>query len=228
MLKPFGKNIWVAEGPVVSAAAGFHYPTRMAVIQLADGRLFVWSPTELTADLKGEIEQLGPVACLIAPNHLHHVFLGDWQTAFPDARCFAAPGVQGKRPDLTIHAELSSSPDPAWQDEIDQVLMTGNRITTEIIFFHRTSKTVIVTDLLQALPRNWFTGWRKLIARLDLMTESSPTVPRKFRVAFRSKADTRAQVATILGWPAENLIIAHGKLDTGNAKILLEKAFRWL
>lgn len=228
MLKPLGKNIWIADGPVVTAAAGFHYPTRMVVIRLADGRLFIWSPIALTSELREEVGGLGIVACLVAPNHLHHVFLGEWQTAFPQARCFAAPGVGDKRPDLDIHSELSESPDPAWKGEIDQVLMTDNRITTEAVFFHRASGTVIFTDLLQSLPRNWFTGWRKLIARLDLMTEAVPTVPRKFRLAFRDKAATHLQVATILSWPAENLIMAHGDPEIGNAKAILDNAFRWL
>ena len=41
MLKQFGHEIWIADGPVVTAAAGFHYPTRMAIIRLSDGGLFI-------------------------------------------------------------------------------------------------------------------------------------------------------------------------------------------
>ena len=39
MLKPFGHEIWTADGPQI-AIAGFHYPTRMAVIRLPDRGLF--------------------------------------------------------------------------------------------------------------------------------------------------------------------------------------------
>ncbi|MGX1198497.1 hypothetical protein [Parvibaculum sp. MBR-TMA-1.3b-4.2] len=35
MLKPFGPDIWIAEGPVVSAYLGFRYPTRMAFLARA-------------------------------------------------------------------------------------------------------------------------------------------------------------------------------------------------
>lgn len=35
MLKPFGHEIWTAEGSNVVAALGFHYPTRMVVIRWA-------------------------------------------------------------------------------------------------------------------------------------------------------------------------------------------------
>ena len=65
MLKPFGPDIWIAEGPVVSAYLGFRYPTRMAVIRLpnaegGDGGLFIWSPVALTDELRAAVEALGP------------------------------------------------------------------------------------------------------------------------------------------------------------------------
>lgn len=45
MLKPFGPDIRIAEGPVVSATLGFRYPTRMAAIRLpnAEGAVAVFS-----------------------------------------------------------------------------------------------------------------------------------------------------------------------------------------
>src|ERR1700743_3531581 len=51
----FGPEIWVAEGPVVTHL-GFDYPTRMAIIRLADGGLFLWSPTKLTPGLQATVE----------------------------------------------------------------------------------------------------------------------------------------------------------------------------
>ena len=48
-LVPFGEELWVADGPVCSFYS-FPYPTRMAVIRLANGELFVWSPVRLDAD----------------------------------------------------------------------------------------------------------------------------------------------------------------------------------
>jgi hypothetical protein len=60
-LSAFGPDIWVAEGPVVSFY-GFPYPTRMVVIRLCDGSLFVWSPIALTPELKTDVETLGAVA----------------------------------------------------------------------------------------------------------------------------------------------------------------------
>lgn len=100
MLTEFGPNIWIADGPTVTAAAGFHYPTRMAVIRLTSGDLVLWSPTALTDDLRAEVETLGAVRYLVPPNSLHHTFLGDWQRAYPDATVYAPPGLREKRKDI--------------------------------------------------------------------------------------------------------------------------------
>ena|GEM_PF-2590631 len=69
---------------------GFSYPTRMVLIKLSDGRLFVWSPVALSATLKRNIDTLGPMHFLISPNRLHHLFLVDWKSAFPQARVYAS------------------------------------------------------------------------------------------------------------------------------------------
>jgi hypothetical protein len=40
MLEPLGSNLWFADGGVVSFK-GFDYPTRMVVVRLADGGLWL-------------------------------------------------------------------------------------------------------------------------------------------------------------------------------------------
>jgi hypothetical protein len=84
MLRQFGKEMWTADGPSVSVA-GFVFPTRTIVIRLSDGALFVWSPIALPSELKVAIDCLGPVRHIVAPNRLHHMFVGEWQSAYPAA-----------------------------------------------------------------------------------------------------------------------------------------------
>ncbi|WP_172298669.1 DUF4336 domain-containing protein [Pseudoruegeria sp. HB172150] len=227
MLEQIGPDIWIAHGADVSVA-GFHYPTRMAVIRLSDGGLFIWSPTALTETLKSEVEALGPVRHLVAPNSLHHLFLPEWQRAWPDACSHAAPGLRRKRRDIRFTGRLGDTPNPAWGEDIDQVCVTGNRITTEVVFFHRASGTVLFTDLLQHFPKGWFRGWRAIVARLDRMTGPEPAVPRKFRFAFTSRRAARRAVRYILAWPAQQVLMAHGPLVTNDAQAFLARAFRWL
>jgi Domain of unknown function (DUF4336) len=122
MPKQFDQEIWIAAGPSV-AVAGFHYPTRMAVIRLSNGGLFIWSPVQLTAELQAAVEGIGQVRHIVAPNSFHHLFLPAWKRAYPAARVYAPPGLRRKRKDIVFDADLGRAPSPDWAGEIDQVLM---------------------------------------------------------------------------------------------------------
>lgn len=228
ILQEFGSEIWTADGTDVVAALGFDYPTRMAVIRLADGDLFIWSPIALTDGLRAEVDSLGKVRHLVAPNSLHHVFIADWKRAYPNAHLHAPPGLREKRKDLDFDGELANAPMPHWAGEIDQVLMLGNLITTEVVFFHAKSRTVLFTDLLQQLPADRYSGWRSLVAKWDLMVAPKPSVPRKFRLAFTNRSAARASLRHVLSWPAEKVLMAHGTPVSKDGRAFIGHAFRWL
>ena len=228
-MTPFGSNLWLSDGPAVTGAAGFRFPTRMAVIRLpGEGGLWVWSPVALTQELRAAVDELGPVRHLVAPNNLHHTFLAEWATAYPDAKVHAAPGLTAQTAGTQIQSILGDDPVPAWRGVLDQVVVNGNRITTEVVFFHRASATVLVTDLVQQIPQGWFHGWRAIVARLDLMTAPVPSTPRKFRLAMTDKVAAREAIARILDWPFEKLVIAHGSPMDQGGRAALQTAFRWL
>ena len=104
-LSAFGPDIWLADGPTVSFFT-FPYPTRMVLMRLGEGGLFVWSPIALAAELKAEVEAIGEPKFLVSPNKLHHLFLAEWKAAYPQAKLFASPGLRRRRRDLTFDADL--------------------------------------------------------------------------------------------------------------------------
>ena len=228
MLEQLGPEIWTAEGPQVVAFVGFHYPTRMVVIRLPDSGLMIWSPIALSGRLRAAVDAVGPVRHILAPNSLHHLFLAEWKTAYPDARLHAAPGLRSKRRDIDFDADLGPTPDAAWSGTVDQVVMGGNLITSEVVFFHRPSRTAVFADLLQQLAPGWFSGWRAVVARLDHMVGPHPSVPRKFRLAFTDRNAARAAVRQVLDWPVERVVMAHGPLVEHDGLTCLRRAFAWL
>lgn len=227
MLQRFAEEIWTAEGPTASVA-GFEYPTRMIVIRLSDRSLFVWSPVAITHDLQVAVDQLGKVAHIVAPNTLHHIHIADWHRSYPDARIHAVPELRTKLSELRWDSDLSAVPDTGWADDVDQVVVPGNRITTEVVFFHRRSRTVIFADLIQQFEPGWFKGWRALVARLDLMTAQKATVPRKFRIAFRDRNAARTALRRILEWPAEAVLAAHAAPIRRDGRDAIAHAFNWM
>ena len=227
MLQPFGEDIWLADGPV-TAVVGFRYPTRMAVIRLSGSALFIWSPVQLSDELRAAVDALGDVRYVIAPNSLHHLFLGEWRHAYPGAKLFAPPGLRERRKDIAFDGDLDDAPAGEWSPEIDQVLVRGNVITTEAVFFHHKSRTAIFTDLIQHFDPTWFTGWRAVLARLDLLVAAEPAVPRKFRSAFINRRAARAALRRILAWPAKKVLMAHAAPIEDDGHAFIERAFRWL
>ncbi len=227
MLQPFGEEIWLADGPA-AAVAGFLYPTRMAVIRLSGGALFIWSPVALVEEFRAAVDALGEVRYLIAPNALHHLFLSEWRQAYPDATLYAPPGLRRRRKDIAFGGDLGDAPAPEWAEDIDQVLVRGNLITTEVVFFHRRSRTAIFTDLIQHFSPTAFTGWRAVVARLDLMSAPAPETPRKFRNAFFNRRAARAALRRIFAWPAEKVVMAHAAPIEADGQAFIRRTFRWL
>ena len=195
-LVPIGPDIWLAEGAVVSFY-GFPYPTRMVLIRLAGGGLFVWSPIALSAELMADVDALGPVEHLASPNAIHHLFLGAWKTAYPAARLYASPGLARKRKDLRFDATLNDMPPRHGQAISNQGEAAGSFALTEIVFFHRKSRTAIFADLIENFRPGWFKGWRGWLARLDGIVMPNGGAPREWRLTFR-KAAARAALARIL------------------------------
>lgn len=227
MLQRFADEIWTADGPIVSIA-GFDYPTRMIVIRLSNGALFIWSPTALSGDLQTAVDSLGSVGHIVAPNSLHHKFVGEWQKAYPDAQFHAVPALRTKRPDLTWGSDLKDTPAAAWSKDIDQVVVGGSRITTEVVFFRRQSRTAIFTDLIQHFEVGWFKGWHAIVAKIDFLTAARPTVPRKFRMTFYDRAIARTALRRILAWPTEAVLTAHGSPIAHDGRHAIAHAFDWL
>jgi Domain of unknown function (DUF4336) len=226
-LQEFGPEIWVADGPIVSFY-GFAYRTRMAAIRLSGGSLFVWSPVALSPALGCEIDALGPVRHIISPNRLHHLYLGEWKAAYPEARLCASPGLRRKRRDLAFDVELGDGPEPEWRADIDQVAMRGSFALTEVVFFHRRSRTVLFADLLQNFPPDWFRGWRGVVARLDGIVAPNPGAPREWRASFIRRGAARAALDRVLAWPIERVLIAHGEPATVNGAGFVRRGFAWL
>lgn len=226
-LTVFGPEIWIADGPAVPFLT-FPYPTRMAVVRLQEGSLFVWSPIALTAELQAEVEALGEPRFLVLPNNLHHRFLAEWKSAYPRAKLLASPGLRRRRRDLAFDADLSDAPDPGWAEDIDQVLFRGSVVMTEAVFFHRVSWTAIFADLIENLPRDFVTGWRGVVARLDGVVEPNPGAPRQFRATFLNRKAARLALAQILAWDTERVLIAHGAPAMQDGKAFVRRAFVWL
>jgi hypothetical protein len=214
-LQAFAKDIWVADGPAVRFF-GAAYPTRMIVVKLSEGSLWINSPVSATHDQAAQLEDIGPVAHLVSPTRLHDWRLALWEEFFPRARVWKA------------HT-LGDTPPPAWKAEIDQVLFRGSIALAETEFFHKPSRTLIMGDFIQNFRFERNRPLLNTLKRLGGILEGG--VPRDLRLSFIGKRRRRLgrdAVRELLAWDFDKLVVAHGDLVTNDARSLVRRAFHWL
>lgn len=232
VLKPFADDVWIVDGPEIAMdylGLKLPFPTRMTVVRLPDGGLWLHSPVALNDDLARSVGALGPVRHLIAPNSLHYWWTADWAARFPEAQIHVVPGLArtAKRP-LPPHQPLGDSPEPAWAGAIDQVLVRGGMLS-EVDFFHRPSRSLILTDLIEnfELPRIQSRVLRTVV-RLAGAADPDGKAPIDMQWSFwRHRRTLRRAVQRMIEWAPERIVLAHGRCYDRDGTAELKRAFRW-
>jgi hypothetical protein len=240
MLDAFSDGVWVESEPV--SFLGLRLTATMTVLRLTHGCLLVHSPLPLTAERRAEVCALGRVAELYAPNTFHHRWLGDWITAFPEARVHAPEELATKRPDLKIDRFHDREPTPF--DGVDEIVVRGFRLR-ETVLVHRgvtewrgpseeraaraaeCVSTMIVADLVHNIGRpdhTWTKAYTKAMGFYDRVALS-----RVLRwTSFDDRAAARRSVDELLERAFDGLIVGHGKPVAHHARETLASAMTFL
>ena len=113
-------------------------------------------------------------------------------------------------------------------DSLIATLPIEGSYMTEVEFFHRPSRTLILTDLIENFePQKFHSVLMRLMVRLGGVRAPFGGMPRDMRLTF-TKAKLRAAVETMIGWAPESVILAHGRWFERDAAQSLRRAFRWV
>jgi hypothetical protein len=232
--KPLAASIGIVDGPFeYFTVAGIRMPmpftTRMTVVRLTNGDLFLHSPIAFEDRLAVELQQLGTIRHLISPNQWHYAHIGAWQRAFPEAVAWASPGVrrraQAHRTDVRFTRDLEAEPAAEWRGEIDQTLVPGG-IFKEFVFFHRASKTLILADTIMNFePDKLSEPWRTA-AKLSGMYPPQGQIFFGMRLPLllqRNKA--RASFRKIRSWRPQRIVLSHGQCFEAGVENVLHRLF---
>jgi hypothetical protein len=223
-LRELAADLFVADHPLV--VAGLHLGTRTTVVRLGNGRLFVHSPGPADESLHREIEKLGPVVALVAPNKIHHLYLPLWMRAFPEARTFGAPGLAAKLPSIRFDEELGDDPPSLFSDALDQHVVRGAPRLEEVVFLHRSSRTLLLTDLAFHL-RHSESPFTRIAMRLNGGYGRFGTT-RMLRSTFRDRGAARASLDHVLAWDFDRIVVSHGEVLAHGGREALREAYAWL
>jgi hypothetical protein len=233
-LKDIAPSLWIVDQPDFNA--GFaKVGTRMTVIKLAGGGLFLHSPTRLDDETKRALDSLGEVRAVVAPSRAHHLFVGDYVKAYPSAKLYGPPGLvgdiedyrarSGARRDLRLDAVLGDEPQAEWAGEIDQHLFKGAPWLNEVVFFHRPTRSAIFTDLVFNVPADFKEAWL-FYTIVGGRGRFGPH--RLIRRAIRDRKAGRESVARILQWDFDRVVVTHGDVLESGGKAKFAEAFSYL
>ncbi|PIE85140.1 hypothetical protein CSA08_03545 [Candidatus Gracilibacteria bacterium] len=222
------KNLWIFNGETLNFYS-FPFTTRMTIVMLSNGDLWVHSPIRLTPDLKSQVDSLGKVKYLISPNPLHHLFLKEWQKAYPDSLMYGTKQVIKKRDDLCFDGTLDEMSNTPWEEDINQLLFTGSFAMQECIFFHKKTNVLIVTDLIENFSPEALPFFKRQIAKFAGVLAPNGKMPIDWCLSFYfRKKEARKHIEKILSWKPKKIILSHGEIIQENAETFLRRSFKWV
>jgi hypothetical protein len=230
--KPVADGVFIVDsGPL--RIMGLPLPVRMTVIRLANGDVLLHSPTRFDARLKAEIEATGPIRHLVAPNVAHWSFLKAWQRECPEAMTWAAPGLrkrsQVKASGVRLDRDLPDRSPPEWAGEIEQVIVPGAAGFREVAFFHRPSRTLVLTDLVVNLEADKLPLPARAFAWATGTLAPEGRAPAYLRlIVKRRRAAARTAAGELVAFAPERVIFAHGRWFDRDGTAQLRRSLAWL
>lgn len=219
-------RLWIAEMPF--HPPGFDVGARMTLVRLSSGVLFVHSPIELKPELKRQIDVLGTVGYIICPFHMHTAHLREFADAYPQANLYSPPDLKPKKTTegLNFTGVLSDTPEPDWAGDLDQTVYRGNRLENEVVFFHPSTRTLILTDLCFNVPSSRGFPTTLTAGLLGVRDRLAPS--RTIKMLTNDRKASQASIRRILEWDFDRIILAHGDNIESGGKERFRLAFDWL
>ncbi len=231
-VKPVVSDIFIVDS-VMPGLLGRILPVRMTVIRLANGSLLLHSPTMFSQALKKELETLGRIRHLVAPNVAHWTFLKAWQEACPDVTTWAARGLRDRRQvrksGVRLDRDLGDSAPGEWGYGISLSTVSGGFGFQETALFHAPTRTLILTDLVLNLELQKLPPLMHPVARLFGVVAPDGMPPPYLRAVIKLQGSRAAQAAArLLALQPERVIFAHGRWFSQNGTAQLRRSLRWL
>ena len=224
-LQPIADDLWGADSEQPSPG-GVVLPLRMVVARLSAGGLLLFAPKLIDDELASELDALGEVRFVVAPNGFHHLHVAACSDRYPDAKVLISPALVEKRPDLEHTGVLGDEAEAGWADDLDQLVVRGAPKIDEVVFFHRATGTLLVTDLVFNVtkPRGFMTHVILWLGGAHGRLAQS----RFWRLMVKDRAAAAASASRLLDWDIQRVVPSHGDIVDDDAASRLRSALSWM
>ena len=193
-------------------------PVRSILLEIMSRKILISPGSQLTTE---DYQQMGEVTDLVAPNLLHCGGIAKAKSFFPKAKVWGAKGVKELKPDIFWDKVLGEDP---WEfnEQLPILLIEGMPKVNEVLFYDKSSRTLILTDLCFNIKNPKGIGsW--LI--LKLFGTYNKFAMSRFYIKFISDRVAFDQsIKRIFLWDFEKIIVSHGDNVIENGAEILKKA----
>ena len=218
-MKKLVDNIWVHDDAM--SLMGAQLRLRMTAVKLASGKIWIHSPTKISASLKKEVEELGEVGFIVGPSNGHNLWLSEWIAAFPQAAVYVSGGIPGKLK-LTNYQLLDENINKIWPDDFNHDYMSGVPFFNESLFLHEKTRSLIVTDFIQNHSGEGGKGLSGVINKCLFQPMGFKgkclAPPLKLKFMIKQKKEFVSFIERIKKWEFDRIIVTHGDIIESNAK----------
>jgi hypothetical protein len=113
-----------------------------------------------------------------------------------------------------------------WSSDLQGFFIEGLPVLNETVWFHRSSGTLLITDLLFCFSTT-NGGLTGLVARA-LGVRGTLAMSRTMKLLVRDKAALKRSTDALLALPVQRIIVAHDEIIDRHASEKLRNAFAWL
>ncbi|KAE9390332.1 hypothetical protein BT96DRAFT_889413 [Gymnopus androsaceus JB14] len=235
VIREVTSDIWTFSRPFGRGPFGFlPWGGRSTAVKLSSGDVWVLASTPLTEDTKTTIDSLGTVKWIISADIVHHIFLGQFKKAYPEAKVIGVDGLKEKKKqnkeDLVIDGEYGvDSPSALYgfEDEIKACYFSGFA-NKDVAFLHVASRTLIVADLLFNLPGTEQYSKSKTSPKIPIIGKLNPESGLLKWLLWSigdNKDAMRRDIKTVCDWDFDRVIMCHGDVIESDGKKAWENSY---
>jgi hypothetical protein len=134
-IQAFAENVWIVDGPRVRDM-GEWFTTRMTVVKLSSGSLWLNSPVSIPPGTLEGIKAMGAVRYLVAATPRHIWRLEKWHGLFADAELWVTPQILNRfkfmmvlpRQKLSYTGILGNESPPSWASDLEQLVFEARGV----------------------------------------------------------------------------------------------------
>lgn len=219
-MKNVAENLWIQEFHLQNLGA--EQGRVVTVIRLTSGKLVIHSTAPFSADDVSGMVALGQPGWLVEAMLLHDTFAKEGQAAFPSIPYLAPEGFDDA---AKVATQPLVPPPEEWSGQLEVLLIEGMPKLLEHVFFHVSSRTLIVADFVFNFDYrgNW---WERFLRRYIMGLKHEPSINRVFKAFISDEAAFKQSVAKMMAWDFDRIIVGHKEIVESGGQAKVQQALR--